>query len=62
MKDDEQQDDMTVVPVPSSETESERERVRTSNDRDPRLEREGKPSRHNRGYGEAADDVPGPLD
>jgi hypothetical protein len=62
MKDDEQQDDMTVVPLPSSETESERERVRTSNDRDQRLEREGKPSRHNRGYDEAADDVPGPLD
>ena len=62
MENNKQQDDITVVPVPSSETEAERERIRKSNDRDQRLEREGKQAPHNRGYDEAAGDVPGPLD
>jgi hypothetical protein len=44
-----------IVPIPSSETEEERERIRSSNDRDQRLEREGKIAPHNRGYDEAAD-------
>jgi hypothetical protein len=47
--------DVTVVPFPVSETPSEHERVRKSNDRDQELERQGKPSRHNQGYDEAAD-------
>jgi hypothetical protein len=50
-----QEDDVEVVPIPSSETEAEHKRIRSSNDRDQQLEREGKPSRHNRGYDEAAD-------
>jgi hypothetical protein len=45
----------TVVPIPASETQSEHDRIRKSNDRDQQLEREGKISRHNRGYDEAAD-------
>jgi hypothetical protein len=53
-------DDMTVVPLPSSETEAEHERIRASNERDQKLEREGKPSRHNRGYDEAADGMSTP--
>ena len=55
-----QDDDMTTVPLPSSETQSEHDRIRRSNDRDQRLEREGKPARHNRGYDEAADGKPEP--
>jgi hypothetical protein len=47
--------DLTVVPIPSSETQAEHDRIRKSNDRDQALEREGKPSRHNEGYDEAAD-------
>ena len=54
------QDDVTVVPIPSSETPAEHERIRKSNDRDQKLEREGKVSRHNQGYDEAADGVPQP--
>jgi hypothetical protein len=50
-------DELTVVPMPSSETQAEHDRIRKSNDRDQELEREGKPSRHNRGYDEAADGV-----
>jgi hypothetical protein len=50
-------DDVTVVPIPASETEAEHERIRKSNDRDQELEREGRVSRHNRGYDEAADGV-----
>jgi hypothetical protein len=50
-------DDLTVVPIPSSETETEHDRIRKSNERDQELEREGKTSRHNRGYDEAADGV-----
>lgn len=48
-------DNMTVVPIPGEDNEPERERIRKSNDRDQELEREGKPARHNRGYDEAAD-------
>ena len=48
-------DDMTVVPIPGSETQAEHDRIRKSNDRDQALEREGKTSRHNQGYDEAAD-------
>jgi hypothetical protein len=47
-------DDMTVVPLPADETQEEHDRIRSSNDRDQALEREGKVSRHNRGYDEAA--------
>jgi len=57
---DDELDDMTVVPLPASETEEEHKRIRSSNDRDQELEREGKVSRHNRGYDEAADGVPEP--
>jgi hypothetical protein len=49
-----EKESMIEVPLPG-ETEAERQRIRSSNDRDQRLEREGKPSRHNRGYDEAAD-------
>jgi len=49
------QDDMTVVPIPASETEEEHRRIRSSNDRDQNAEREGKKNRHNQGYDEAAD-------
>jgi hypothetical protein len=49
-----------VVPIPSSDTQAEHDRVRQSNDRDQRLEREGKPAPHNRGYDEAADGPPSP--
>jgi hypothetical protein len=52
---DKKQDEAVVVPFPSSETEAEHKRIRASNDRDQKLEREGKVSRHNRGYDEAAD-------
>ena len=56
MADDELEDDtnMTVVPLPGEESEAEHARIRSSNDRDQKLEREGKISRHNRGYDEAA--------
>jgi hypothetical protein len=50
-----QPDEFTVVPLPSSETEEEHQRIRSSNDRDQKLEREGKTSKHNAGYDEAAD-------
>jgi hypothetical protein len=53
-------DDLTVVPLPTGETEEEHRRIRSSNDRDQQLEREGKASRHNRGYDEAADGIPVP--
>jgi hypothetical protein len=48
-------DNITVIPIPASETQAEHDRIRKSNDRDQKLEREGKSSRHNRGYDEAAD-------
>ena len=57
---DDELDDMDVVPMPASETEEEHSRIRSSNDRDQKLEREGKVSRHNRGYDEAADGVRAP--
>ena len=52
---DDREDEGQVVPLPGSESEAERKRIRSSNDRDQKLEREGKVSRHNRGYDEAAD-------
>ena len=52
---DDELDDLTVVPLPTDETEEEHKRIRSSNDRDQQLEREGKVSRHNQGYDEAAD-------
>ncbi len=52
-----EQEDMTVVPIPASETEAEHRRIRSSNDRDQRLERDGKVAPHNQGYDEAADGV-----
>jgi hypothetical protein len=55
---DDELDEMTVVPLPTEETEAEHKRIRSSNDRDQQLEREGKVSRHNRGYDEAADGPP----
>jgi hypothetical protein len=48
-------DDLTVVPIPGEDDEEERRRIRESNDRDQELERQGRLSRHNRGYDEAAD-------
>jgi hypothetical protein len=44
-----------VVRIPSSDTQADHDRVRKSNDRDQRLEREGRASAHNEGYDEAAD-------
>jgi hypothetical protein len=52
---DNEDDNMTVVPIPGEDDEAERKRIRQSNDRDQEMEREGKQSRHNRGYDEAAD-------
>ena len=52
---DKEREDTTVVPLPGAESEEERRRIRSSNDRDQKLEREGKESKHNRGYDEAAD-------
>jgi hypothetical protein len=54
-------DEMTVVPLPGDESAAEHARIRSSNDRDQKLEREGKVSRHNRGYDEAADGPPLPT-
>jgi len=48
-------DDVTIVPIPGEEDEAERRRIRQSNDRDQELERQGKKSRHNEGYDQAAD-------
>ena len=56
-REDDEVTEVTVVPIPASETETEHDRIRKSNDRDQRLEREGKVSRHNQGYDEAADGV-----
>ena len=52
---DDDLDNMTAVPLPASETDAEHRRIRSSNDRDQKLEREGKIAPHNRGYDEAAD-------
>jgi len=48
------EEEMTPVPLPGDEDTAEHDRIRSSNDRDQQLEREGKQSRHNRGYDEAA--------
>ena len=50
-----QDNDMTLFPIPASETEAEHRRIRSSNDRDQKAEREGTKNRHNQGYDEAAD-------
>jgi hypothetical protein len=50
-------DSMSVVPIPGEEDEAERKRIRTSNDRDQEMERHGEESQHNRGYDDAADGV-----
>jgi hypothetical protein len=55
MMPDNELDDLIPVPIPASETQAEHDRIRSSNDRDQKLEREGKKSRHNQGYDEAAD-------
>jgi hypothetical protein len=47
-------DDLTVVPLPGEEPKEEHDRIRASNDRDQELEKEGRISRHNQGYDEAA--------
>jgi hypothetical protein len=47
------EEEMTPVPLPGDEDKAEHDRIRSSNDRDQELEREGKQSRHNRGYDEA---------
>ena len=52
---DDRQEEVEIVPLPRSETEAEHKLIRSSNDLDQKLEREGKVSRHNRGYDEAAD-------
>ena len=52
---EDEREEFAVVPIPSSETEEEHKRIRESNDVDQKLERDGKESRHNRGYDEAAD-------
>ena len=49
------------VPIPSTDNQAEHDKVRNSNHRDQALEREGKRSRHNEGYDEAADGVPTPA-
>jgi hypothetical protein len=54
---DNEDDDLTVVPLPGDDDEAERERIRKSNERDQEMERHGKQTRHNRGYDEAADGV-----
>jgi hypothetical protein len=48
-------EELTVVPIPASESEAEHQRIRKSNDQDQKAEREGKKNRHNEGYDEAAD-------
>jgi hypothetical protein len=52
---DNEDDSMTVVPIPGEDNEEERQLIRKSNDRDQEMERHGEQSRHNRGYDEAAD-------
>lgn len=58
---DNELDDVTVVPIPASESDAEHARIRASNDRDQELEREGRVSRHNRGYDEAVKGIPRPA-
>jgi hypothetical protein len=52
---EQQDDEMTVVPIPASETEAEHRRIRSSNERDQKDDREGRKNPHNQGYDEAAD-------
>ena len=54
MAETDKEEEMTPVPLPGDEDKAEHDRIRSSNDRDQQLERDGKPSRHNRGYDEAA--------
>ena len=54
MADDDREEE-TVIPLPTGETDAEHARIRSSNDRDQKLEREGKAAPHNKGYDEAAD-------
>jgi hypothetical protein len=54
---DNEDDNMSVVPIPGEDNEPERQRIRKSNDHDQDMERHGKKSRHNRGYDEAADGI-----
>ena len=54
-------EDLTVVPIPGEDNEAERRRIRKSNDRDQEAERHGEPAPHNRGYDEAADGRPEPT-
>jgi hypothetical protein len=51
---DDQDDELTVISIPSGETKAEHRRVRSSNDRDQQADKEGRKSRHNQGYDEAA--------
>jgi hypothetical protein len=53
MADDEREEEV-IEPLPTGETEEEHDRIRRSNDLDQRMEREGKVSRHNQGYDDAA--------
>ena len=57
---DNELDNVTVVPIPTSESDAEHLRIKKSNDRDQELEREGRVSRHNRGYDEAVKGIPRP--
>jgi hypothetical protein len=57
LADKEEDDNMTVVPIPGEDNEAERQRIRKSNDRDQEMERHGERSRHNQGYDEAADGI-----
>jgi hypothetical protein len=59
---DDDREEMIEVPIPGEEDEAERRRIRKSNDHDQKMEREGKPSRHNRGYDEAADGIVRPKE
>lgn len=56
----EQEPNVTVVPVPAVDSPSDHQRVRSSNDRDQQLEREGEVAPHNEGYDEVADLIPTP--
>ena len=60
MADTDNDADSTVVPLPGDEDPAEHKRIRSSNDRDQRLEREGKISQHNRGYDDAVKGRPTP--
>jgi hypothetical protein len=57
---DDNNEDVTVVPIPSTDTEADHKRVRHSNDRDQAKEKRGERSKHNQGYDEAADGKPTP--